>query len=453
MDKSAAEFEGNLKEMNNSLSAFTSNVTGMFGTAQLSKTDTLYKNTSWNLISNDRNLLSQLYVTHGIVQTLVDQPVDDAFRTGFEIKTGQLSADEIEDLQIFIEEYSVITNLMQGLKWARLYGGGGVLIVTTDDPETPLNIETLKKGDPVAFKEFDMWEMYADQVNEQGQSKISGTVDRLDSFGEFYNYYGHKVHKSRVLRINGKSAPAFVRQRMRGWGMSEVERCIRDLNQYMKNQDVVFELLDEAKIDVFKMSGFNTALMTATGTDGISKRVQHANMVKNFQNAITMDIKDEYDQKQISFAGLSDMLVQIKQGVAAAIKMPLTKLFGISAAGFSSGEDDIENYNSMVEGEVRTKSKFPIIKLLQICCQVRFGHIPDDLMVKFHPLRVLSAKEEEEVKDRQFNRVIAAQAVGLATDQEAKAAFNKASLLPVEVDESSDAVDMEQDFDADGDNA
>ena len=30
------------------------------------------------------------------------------------------------------------------------------------------------------------------------------------------------------------------------------------------------------------------------------------------------------------------------------LKMPITKLFGISAAGFSSGEDDIENYNSMI---------------------------------------------------------------------------------------------------------
>ena len=401
---------------------------------QLSQTETLYYNLRWYLISNNRQLLSQLYTEHGIVQTLVDQPVDDGFGCGYEIKTSQLDGEEIEELEYFAEQYQVIAELMQACKWARLYGGGALIIITGHDPKTPLKAENLKEGEPFAFKAIDLWELYNSIQNVTADTDL-----QLNSTPEFFDYYGIKVHHSRVLLIKGKQAPSFIRPRLRGWGMSEVERMIRSINSYMKNQDVVFALLDEAKVDVYKMKGFNTALTNANGTAAIAKRVQGANQIKNFQNALTMDKDDDYEQKQISFSGLGDMLLQIRQGVASDVKIPMTKLFGISAAGFSSGEDDIENYNSMIESEVRNKVKFIVVQALQICCQIKFGFIPDDMKIDWNPLRVLGAEEEEKVKDSQFNRTMSAYQSGLIPAEEAKNAINKASLLPIEIDPDAPA--------------
>src|SRR5277367_2345671 len=117
------------EEMLNSLSQLCASLGpdswSQFGSPgmQISQTDTLFKNNRWYLISNLRQLLSQMYVEHGIVQTLVDQPVDDAFRAGFEIKTDQLSKDEIEKLKVYCERNQVIARLAQAIKWSRLYGG------------------------------------------------------------------------------------------------------------------------------------------------------------------------------------------------------------------------------------------------------------------------------------------------------------------------------------------
>lgn len=427
-----------LKQIENSFDGLIgllgNNANGAFSQT-LSQTSTLYVNLRWYLISNNRNLLSQTYVEHGIVQTLIDQPVDDAFSAGFEIKTGQLDPDEIEELEYFAEQNQVIAAVMQGCKWARLYGGGGTIVITGHDPATPLKPEMLKEGEPFKLKAIDMWELYNTIQNVNAETTLN-----LDDSVEFFDYYGIKVHRSRVFLIKGKQAPSFIRPRLRGWGMSEVERLIRSINSYLKNQDVVFELLDEAKVDVYKMKGFNSALLSPSGTANIAKRVQGANQIKNFQNALTMDAEDEYEQKQIAFSGLGDILTQIRQGVAADVKMPMTKLFGISAAGFSSGEDDIENYNSMIEGEVRAKVKHMVVQALQICCQIKFGFIPDDLKIEWKSLRILNAKEEEEVKDSKFNRVMSAYQSGLITAQEAKESINKASLLPTEVDEASEAL-------------
>jgi uncharacterized protein len=405
---------------------------------QISSVNTLFNNNRWYLISNLRQLLSEMYVEHGIIQTLIDQPVDDAFRAGFEIKTSQLDEDEKEKLLVFCERNQVIAAVMQAIKWSRLYGGGAVLIITDQDPMTPLNLNAIGPDTPIEFRSVDMWELYYDVQNTAGDL-TPGTALGAD-LGDWFDYYGKKVHKSRVYKIEGKQAPSFVRPRLRGWGMSELERIVRSLNQYMKNQDVIFELLDEAKIDVYKIKGFNTALMNKGGTQHISQRIQLGNMIKNYNHALTMDAEDDYAQKEITFTGLADVLTQIRQGIAADLKMPMTKLFGISAAGFSSGEDDLENYNSMIEGEIRSKNKFTVVDILMIACQHEFGFMPEDMQIIWNPLRMLNAKEEEEVKDSQFARLTSAYTLGLASGKETKEALNKDSLLGVEVDENAEAL-------------
>lgn len=431
------------EELTNSLGSLCASLTGanLFegGGAQISQTDTLFYNNRWSLISNLRQLLSQIYVEHGIVQTLIDQPVDDAFRSGFELKTGKLDADDIEQLMIYCGRNEVIDHAMQARKWARLYGGGGVMIITDQDPLTPLNVKAINPKTPLEFRSVDMWELYYDQQNAVGNLEVGGDLGANRT--QFYDYYGHKVHETRVFKMLGKKPPSFIKPRLRGWAMSELERLVRSLNQYMKNQDVIFELLDEAKIDVYKMKGFNSALMSRDGTDRVARRIQHANAIKNFQSALTMDAEDAWEQKQINFSGLAEILIQIRQGIAADLKMPVTKIFGISAAGFNSGEDDIENYNSMIEGEIRRPMTYQMVDIMQIACQKVFGFMVDDLQLVWSPLRQLNAKEEEEVKDSQFNRTMSAYQSGLIEAREAKESINKDSLLPVEIDETSEAAE------------
>lgn len=392
-------------------------------TPQNSRLDTMFINTRWSLISNFRSILSEAYAEYGIVQTLVDQPVSDAFSTGFNIVTDQLDDKQKRKLQTYLERNRVIQTIQEACNWARLYGGGGILVITDQNPSLPLDVSKIRKDSPLEFKAADMWELYNDIPMWNPWDE-----DRDDLF---YNYYGVRVHKSRVLPIAGKKAPSFIRNRLRGWGMSELERVVRSINSYLKNQDLIFELLDEAKVDVYQMNGFNTAMLTSQGTRTAEKRIQLANSLKSYLNALILDVNDKYDQKQLSFNGLSEILNQIRQGVAADLKMPMTKLFGVSAAGFNSGEDDIENYNSMIESEIRSKVKFNVIEVLEICCQHLFGFVPEDLMIEFKSLRILSAEQEENMKNSQFNRLIQAYANGLVSPEQFMVAANNNQLLGV----------------------
>jgi len=404
---------------------------------QLSNVNTIFKNLRWYLISNFRQVLSELYVEIGLVQTIVDVPTDDAFRGGVEIKSKQLDEDQIDELQTALERDNDYEAAATATKWNRLFGGAGIIVITDQDPTTPLDLDAIDENTPLEFRAVDMWELYFDVENTEGPGP---QLDAEDDEDEFYSYYGVDLHKSRVFRLNGLTAPSFIRPRLRGWGYSIVEKLVRSINQYLKACDLGFEVLDEFKLDIYKIKNLTNALLSPAGEDQIRKRIQLANWQKNYQNAVVMDSEDDYDHKQLSFSGLAEAMGGIRMQVASDMRMPLTKLFGISAAGFNSGEDDIEVYNAMVESEVRTKIKWHLLRMIEIKCQKLFGFVPDDLRISFKPLRILTAEQEENVKTQKFNRLAQAKAAGEITRFEFREGCNKANLLDITLDNAGDSL-------------
>lgn len=167
----------------------------------------------------------------------------------------------------------------------------------------------------------------------------------------------------------------------------------------------------------------------------MKQTIQMANWQKNYQHALVLDSEDDWDHKQLSFAGLAETMAGIRMQVAADMRMPITKLFGTSvSAGFSTDQNDMENYNSMVESEVRGKLKYDILRMCEIKCQKLFGFIPDDLELEFKPLRELNATDQETVKTAKFTRLLQAKAAGEITTQEFRDACNKGDLFDVELD-------------------
>ena len=280
-----------------------------------------------------------------------------------------------------------------------------------------------------------MWELFWEAQNTEGYDPAVQTQDF-----EYFNYYAEQVHKSRVMRMKGIQAPSFIRPRLRGWGFSVVEQLVRSINQYLKATDLSFEVLDEFKIDIYKIKNLVNTLISPNGMQKVQQRIQLANWQKNYQNAVVMDSEDDWDHKQLSFAGLAEVMGGIRMQVAADMRMPITKLFGTSAsAGLgNTDQNDMENYNSMVESQVRNKIKYDLFRVCEIKCQKLFGFVPDDLSIAFKPLRVFSAVDEETVKTQKFQRLQAAADTGRISQQQYIEAANKGNLFDIIMDTGTD---------------
>lgn len=433
-------FMGTLGGPNGSLPGYPA---GFGSPQQLSDTTTIFSNLRWYFISNFRQVLTEVYVEIGLVKTIVDVPVDDGLRGGVTIKSKLLSEEEIEELKISLDRDDDLGTIGWAAKWNRLFGGAGILIIVGDqDPETELDLKSIGPDTEVTFRAVDMWELFWNQQNTDGYEPEIQTEDF-----EFYDYYASKVHKSRVMRLKGMEAPSFVRPRLRGWGVSVVENLVRSINQYFKSQDLTFEVMDEFKIDVYKIKNLVNTLLAPNGQQQVQGRVQLANWQKNYQHAVVMDSEDDWDHKQLSFTGLAETQAGIRKQVAADMRMPITKLFGSSDSASAMGtadQNDMENYNSMVESDVRNKIKYDILRLLEIKCQKLFGYIPDDLEIEFQPLRVLTAEQEENVKNAKYARLLQAKTSGLISDVEFRDACNKGNLFDVKLDTTAAALSAAQ---------
>jgi phage-related protein (TIGR01555 family) len=427
---------------NNSLLDFTQSLG-----AESSAANTMAFNKRYGAITLNRALLSSTYMEEGIVQVLIDQPVDDAFRGGIKIKCDEMSGDEIKELEQAIDQEQILDTYAQGLKWMRLFGGAGIIINIGQDMRQPLNIESIKDNTPLKFYAVDRWEL----------SYTPYGMNALDQMGDMtaehpYNYYGHVMHHSNVIKLNGKLPPSILRGQFSGWGMSELEKIVRSFNQYLKHQNVTFELLDEAKIDVMKIAGFNIAIASTKGAQKTAERIGLAAQVKNFQNALVIDKEDEYEQKSMNFSGLSEILNQIRIGLACDLRMPMTKLFGISPSGLNaSGEEEIENYNSMVETDIRSKVKSGLITMIKILCKKKFDYIPENINFEWKPLREQSSQEVSVLKNEVINRVTNCFLNGLITNKKAIEIINNEKVFSIELD-SSESLSLEDRVNITGNN-
>lgn len=402
---------------------------GSAGQQPLSQPWTTLESNSIYLFTMDRTGLTYTYKTHGIMKKPIDVPVNDAFRGGIIIKSEQLDGDDIKLLQQEIRKQGDIHQLKQALKWRRLFGGSGLIICVPGNFTDDFDPEDIVKGEPLQFIAADRWELLMSIINPLFQMiqpiQTGQFPNQANMSGEFqednripYNYYGLPINKARVLRIVGEDAPSLIRPQLQGWGLSAYESILRDLNAYIKNNQVIFKFLDEAKVDVLRLMGFNDSILAGLAKGQIHQRIQLAMYGKNYLNSLLLDSEDEFDTKEHTFAGLAEIIMQIRIGMAAAIGMPMTKLFGMSASGFNSGEDDIEVYNALVESEVREPAMDMLTHMIPMRCRQLFGFSPEDLTINFHPLRVIGAVEEEAVKTSKQNRTMQLFDRGLSDGQE-----------------------------------
>lgn len=405
--------------------------------------DIIINNATNNLLSLNFIPLANTYKSNGFAKLAVDLPVSDCFRDGgFELDSATLNSDELKELQETIEEKDVEI-IKQCLRWGRLYGGGVILCNTNQKADTPFNPETIYKK-PVEFLACDRWQCYP----------LATSLYLAEQFLLQDNMMGEKGNNvifdaSRVKTFAGEVQPYYIRNQLQGWGASIFESIIPQLNQYIKANSVILELLDEAKIDILKIFDMASLLGSAEGERLVKRRAELFALQKSYKNMGVMDSQDDYIQKTMTFAGLNEMLEKIFLLICSSLRIPYSKVFGRGASGFSSGEDDLENYNAMIMSELRVPVQ-PIIKwIANIRCYQLFGRKVDDLTINWKPLRVMTEKEKQEIDSGKISsymqllqaRVMTPKQVAEKLNQEEIIAFSEEELN--EIDDSFENIDDE----------
>ena len=287
-------------------------------------------------------LANALYTYSWLCAKLVDIKVDDATR-----KWRSLLIEDIDkkaELEKAYDDWGVRQKIVQACKWSRVFGGAAIVVVLNDDPTKPMNPESIKKNSLLNLVVLDKYNIFAEAPNRN-------ILDRNFGQPDFYRIVrsGTLIHHSRVIRFDGIIPTMQEWEQENYWGLSILTRLFDPISAAEEVISLIRNLVYEAKIDVYKISGLNELI--AAGEEELArKRIEFAQQSKSILNGIALDKEDDYDQKSQQFANLQEVDDRFAYKVCGAGDVPFTRVYGRSPGGLNAtGDSDLINYYDTVQ--------------------------------------------------------------------------------------------------------
>lgn len=283
--------------------------------------------------------LGSLYRDSWIIQKYVDGGVSDMTRLNREITTS-LESDETKALEAAYRRLGAFKHRQEILTWVSVYGDAMILAVTDhSELKDPLDMDVEK------IQRFIVLDKTAYTFDNDLEDDITSA-----NFGKprIYkvNVGGNDilVHNSRVCRVEAGLRSIKERNTIHGkYGRSDLQAIYQPLLNYLTTAINISDIVDQSKTDILSIEGFNAAIAAGREDDFIAVGLA-MKAIRSSTDALMIDAKTTYDQKEMTFAGLVEILKAQRDDLAGACSRPLTRLFGQSAAGFASGAEDNQNY-------------------------------------------------------------------------------------------------------------
>lgn len=339
----------------------------------------------WHMQQMVPTAIEAAYRTNWMIAKIVDLPPRDMCK---EWRDWQADKADIAKLEKEEDRLQVKQKIRTALSYGRL-GGGVLLIGLGDDPTQPLP-SNIRPGQIQYLHPLTRWQV---TIGDEDLDVLSPT------FGEplWYELTAAtqrvRIHPSRMIPFRGEHVPNIgtASWQDRFWGDSIVQRINQAVQQATTATDGFAALIDEAKLDVWKLKGFMSELALDDTT--VTKRVEYTNLAKSTHRAVILDSEDEFEQRQITWAGMPDVIKTYLSIVAGAGDFPATKLLGKSADGMNAtGEGDEKNYREMLASKQDSDLR-PNLKRLDRVLIPSAGVDPNKAVWTFAPLSRLTEKE------------------------------------------------------------
>lgn len=374
-------------------------------------------------LTKNYQLMNSLYRSHWIIRRIIDVVPEDMCKAWYEINS-QLPPEWLDRFKRMERRTQVKARVLEGLKWGRLYGGAAGIIMIDgheDILDQPLNTDMVMPGSFRGLLIVDRWSGIS-----PGTELVTDISDPDFGLPEMYQVTSEalrsviQVHHSRLIRFTGRDLPFWERQAETYWGASEVEHVFDELKKRDNTSWNIANLVFVANLRVLKMGELGQSLAVANGKvqEDLYNTIQAQNWLMNNMGMYVLDKDDDFDTKQYTFSGLSDVYENFMMDVAGAAEIPVTKLFGRSPAGLNAtGESDLQNYYDSIEEKQESQLRPVIDKLLPIMCMSELGYVPDDLDYKFNPVRRPSDMEKADLTGKRTTAILDAFNAGVISQK------------------------------------
>lgn len=318
---------------------------------------------------------------------IVDDRADDSVSNW---RQWMATSEQVTAIERIETDLDVLAKIRRALILSRLYGGAALYLGGLPGaPDTPVDLNRVGAG---ALK-------YLTPVSRHEVAAGGLIPDPLSSrYGEpeHYTWRGVVIHPSRLAIFTGRRGGEYAYSD--GWG----EPLWTQMRDAVTSADaalaVIGDLMLEAKTDIVRVQGLMQNAVTDEYTQLLVQRFRMAQTLKSATGVTLLDGDDEWDQRQITWAGMAQTVELQLTALAGAAGYPVTRLLGTSARGLNAtGEGDLRNYYDTVAREQRTVLD-PAMRTLNECLiRSALGSRPAEIWYEWRPLWTPTARERAEV--------------------------------------------------------
>jgi phage-related protein (TIGR01555 family) len=386
----------------------------------------------FNPITRNRTQLEWIHRGSWLGGVVVDSVADDMTRAGVE-HIGTMKPEDMEAIDEAAVTFGVWNAINDTIKWARLYGGGiAVLLIDGQDPETPLRLNTIRKGQFRGLLSLDRWMVepsLMDLVTEYGPNLGLPKFYRVTAQAPALS--GMKIHYSRCVRLEGIKLPYWQRLMENLWGLSVIERLYDRMIAFDSATTGAAQLVYKSYLRTLKVKDMREVV--AMGGDALTALTRYVDMMRRFQGIEGMTVIDAEDDftadSHSAFGGLSDALAQFGQQLSGASGIPLVRLFGQSPAGFSTGETDLRNYYDTIKQQQEKELRVPVTKIYRAMAASEGIELPEGYKLNFRNLWQLSDEEKANIAKTDSDTILTAEEKGVIDRQTALKELRQSSTV------------------------
>jgi hypothetical protein len=365
------------------------NVMSGLGTTIDRRTSASY---AFNLVTTEQ--AEAAYRTGWLGRKIVDIPPLDMTR---EWRAWQADDKQIELLEEEEKRLQIQHKCKRALTLARLFGGGALILGTGDlDPTQEMDPEKVGKEGLRYVRVMSRLQL---NIGNPRLDPEDPWVDQPEYFEIATGAAAHqrqKLHPSRVIPFVGQQAPEGCYHRGESWFWGD--SIFQSINDAVQNAELAqagfAALIEGSAIDILKMPDLTEIASTAEGEAKIINRLTATMLGKSTWRALLLDAEDEWEQRQINWAGIPDVINAFLQICSGAADIPVTRLLGQSPKGLqSTGDGEERDYHSMIAAR-QDEILLPALERLdELLIRSALGDRPKEIYFEFNPLSELSEKD------------------------------------------------------------
>ena len=211
------------------------------------------------------------------------------------------------------------------------------------------------------------------------------------------------VHHSRILRIDWSVLPPRQQNFNNGWGDPLIQSIYDELRNYSTAFANAGLIMQDFVNYTLSIPNLAELIASQCADNQVMKRLDLLNLTKSATNTMILDAAEKYEKSSTNIAGIPELLDRFMLALSAVSGVPVSLLFGRSAAGLNAtGDNDVRNFYDMVKQEQESKLKPVLEKLTRYIMLSKDGPFsgiePDNWSIQFVPLWQNTEEQEANIR-------------------------------------------------------